>query len=156
MKKIYTGGQSGKNFSNDVPWHNTINKDSQEIGNEYLCKRVIICTNGLLLLTEKFKAFLFNGMDINEHLRQALMFYVKEPENSIPLLLEVTNSKIPDIGILEDYEGQGVWREDDKGYFFDSGTDTQDSKSQLNPFMPPTIQENQKKSGGTRRSKASS
>ena len=153
MKKIFEGGSSGRNQQNDVPWHNSINKDKSEVGNEYLCKRIIVCANGLLLLSDKFKAFLFDGMQINEHIRQALLHYVKSPENSVPIIMEVSTSKIPDLGILEDYEGSGVWREDEKGYFFAGDTALQDSKPQSNPFLPPTQESTKKRSGGTRRSK---
>lgn len=152
MRKILDLNERDSFGNRDVPWHSEYVKEKSNVGNESLVEKIIVCTTGLLIIAEDFKDYVYKGKRSYDLLIEALEHYVEKPADSIPFVVQATNKKSAELGILEDYEGSGVWMKDNKSYFFDTPKETPSIDPSLNPFMPPTHLSNGKrrKSGTTR------
>lgn len=142
--------------SDDVLWHSEYVKDKNNIGNETLVTRVIVCAKGLMLLGEDFKDFLFYGKKHCTYLMEALEIYAETPSNSIPICMEASRGKNAILGILEEYEGNCVWVKEDKGFRFLQPQESLVASPTSNPFLLPTMQFVKTKNGGTPRKQKNS
>jgi len=149
MATFFDSNESNS-FRDEVPWHNVYNKDPRNIGNETIVHRVVVCDTGLLLIASDFKDFVYKNKKLYEQILEALEYYVERPSDSIPLILRSCERRASDIGILDEYEGQGVWMKDPKGFIFDSHDQTskKDSPSS-NPFLPTNTKRARKAKPGT-------
>lgn len=146
----FFNSEESSTFRDDVPWHNSYNKESNNIDNETLVEKVIICNTGLLLIGGEFKDYVYKGKKLYEQVIEALEYYVKQPGDSIPLVMKASNRRSSDIGILDEYEGSGVWLKDPKGFIFDTPGKETPSNPSSNPFLPTTTKtRGRKRSGGT-------
>jgi hypothetical protein len=142
--------ETSNSFRDEVPWHNTYNKDSKNLENESIVEKIVICDTGLLLIASDFKDFVYKNKKTYDLMLNALEFYVSKPSESLPFILRCSNKRSSDMGILDEYEGAGVWKKDPKGFIFDSGkAETKNTSTASNPFLPTNTTRAKKAKRGT-------
>lgn len=142
--------ENTNSFSDEVPWHNTYNKDSKNLENESIVERVIVCDTGLLLVSSDFKDFVYRNKKTYDLMLDALKYYVGRPSESLPFILRCSSKRSSDMGVLDEYEGTGVWKKDPKGFTFDSGKEGREKTSTAsNPFLPTNTTRAKKTKSGT-------
>lgn len=157
MKKLIDLNEGSRSFGGEVPWHSSYSKIRGNVGNETIVKKCIVCQTGLLLLGEDFKDYIYKGKRTYDQIIEALEYYVSRPQDSRPFVMESTKNKSSILGIVDDYEGMGVWMKDAKGYFFDSPQESLETDPSSNPFLPPTLSTpTSEKSSGTGKTKKTS
>ena len=137
FEKFVLSNNKGKVDQKDVPWHNTYNKNKEVIGKLLNVHSVIICNKGLLLECSEFKSFIFEGQELYEKLIEALEYYSENPEESLPVYMEVTRNKMPDYGVNSEYSGEQYWFKIENAYIWtNNGAKSKENKP--NPFLPRT------------------
>lgn len=137
VKLFFLGDNRNRNHTNEVPWHNTYNKESEVVGQEVNVSHISVCNTGLLLQSSHFKAYIFKGEKLYDLMLEALDYYVANPKESLPVMMVVTSSKQPNFGVEDSYEGDSIWKKKEATYYFTSpGTMFVDSST--NPFLPRT------------------
>lgn len=145
MKILFDSSKESSNGQVEKPWHNEYSRQEGSLDNEYIVEQVILCQQGLLLLTKEFKDFVFRGKQAYKYLVEALEYFTKNPKDSIPIVLKVTQTKSASIGTIEDYEGSGTWVQESKGYRFLEHLEPLTPSTDSNPFIPPTTRSRKKK-----------
>jgi len=124
----------------EVPFLNKITVGFEDlIGTCWFVREIVDCSTGYLIITNKFKAFLFNGTTQHGYLRQALNVWTEKNEVSYPLFVEVLKNKKVALAI-DDEALDGSWTREGNKYLQSQNPLEQNGSEEetSNPLLPPT------------------
>lgn len=137
---LRTIGDDSKS-SNDLPWANEYLQQGGSANDATFVRNLKISENGILVLGEDFKGFLFRKSAISKFLLEALDAWVTNQVISYPLYMVAAKSGKISLAV-EDEEQPTIWLEEtkDKSYEQKRKKDRAGSiaLAPSNPFLPST------------------
>jgi len=136
LKRIEITSQS----QGDLPFLNKMGDDFDElVDTNWFVREVILCDSGYLVLTSKFKGFLFRESEIYKFLTEALNVWITHNEPSYPLFAVVLPTKKISLAV-DDEAFSSRWSKSGLKYLQSQDPLEQSSLTIVpsNPLLPPT------------------
>jgi len=126
--------------SGDLPFLNKLGTEFVAlVGTNWFIREIIVCETGYLVITAKFKAFIFKDSTMFGFLKQALEVWTTKQEPSYPLFAEVLQTKKITLAV-DDEALDSFWTVN--GFRFlqsQSPLELDGSAEETgNPLLPPT------------------
>jgi len=124
----------------DLPFLNKLGDGFEAlVGTNWFIRETIVCDSGYLVLTAKFKAFLFKDSAMYGFLSEALNVWCSSNDLSYPLFAEVLRTKKITLAV-DDEAFSSLWTTSGNKYIQSQSPLERDGQEPQvsNPLLPPT------------------